>query len=433
MGLLLFTRSLLFGQNVLAHWPDHTKVDKWFSDTTKVALGSLGRQYVVTDFGVVQDSTMVQTTALQKVIDRAHDDGGGVIVIPKGTFLSGSLFFKQGTHLYLSEGSRLKGADRIEHFPVLQTRIEGQTCRYFAALVNAEGLDGFTISGPGTIDGNGYHYWKEFWIRRQWNPECTNKDAQRPRLVYLSCCKNVTVADVHMENSPFWTNHLYRCDHVRYLGVSIYAPTEGVKAPSSDAIDLDACSDVLIHGCYMNVNDDAIALKGGKGEWADTLSENGPNERILVDRCTFATVHACLTVGSESVYDRNVVMQNCLSTNANRVLWLKMRPDTPQHYEFVSVCGMKGYADKFLVIRPWTQFYAPEDRPDKPRSRCNDISIEQVEMSCNRFFDVAPSADYQLDKFSFQGINVKETVNSFNIQLLPKAQISDVVINGKRY
>ena len=256
-------------------WPDGTVMDAWFKDTTKVDVAKLGKQYVITDFGVKQDSTVVQTAAIQAVIDRAAQNGGGVVVIPEGTYLTGALFFKQGTHLHVI--GRLKGSDRIIDFPYMTTRIEGETCTYFCALINADGLDGFTISGKGTIDGNGLNYWQEFWIRRKWNPQCTNKDAQRPRLTYISNSKNVTVQDVKLINSPFWTNHVYKSSHVRYLDCYIYAPTENIwapdptrGAPSSDAIDIDACTDVMVNGCFMHVNDDAVVLKGGKGTWADT-------------------------------------------------------------------------------------------------------------------------------------------------------------------
>lgn len=205
-----------------ALFPDGTPIPAWFSDTSRVDVNQLGKKYVVTDYGVSTDSTVVQTEALQAVIDRAAQEGGGVIVIPKGTFLSGSLFFRQGTHLYVAEGGRLKGSDRIRHFKILDTRMEGQSIKYFAALVNADGIDGFTITGPGTIDGNGYNYWEEFWIRREYNRQCTNLEAMRPRLTYISNCKNVTVQDVRLINSPFWTNHVYRSDHVRFLGCYIF-------------------------------------------------------------------------------------------------------------------------------------------------------------------------------------------------------------------
>ena len=328
----------------------------------------------------------------------------------------------------MEEGGKLKGSEYIADFPILETRIEGQTCKYFAALVNADNLDGFTIAGKGTIDGNGYHYWEEFWIRRKWNPQCTNKDEQRPRLVYISNCRNVTVQDVHLQNSPFWTNHLYRCDHVRYLDCHIFAPTTGVKAPSSDAIDIDVCHDILVSGCYMSVNDDAIAIKGGKGTWADKAPENGPNYNILIDNCRYGVVHGCLTLGSESVYDKNIVLSNIDVNKANRVLWLKMRPDTPQHYEYVTVENIKGTTGSFLVVRPWTQFFKPEKRDDMPLSQCNNIVMRDIKMDCNNFFDVGTSDKYKLKDFTFENILVSDKKQAFDPNMIENTVVKNVKI-----
>ena len=411
-------------------WPDGTPIAEWFNDTTKVDVNTLGKKYVITEYGVKNDSTIVQTEAIQKVIDLAASNGGGVIVIPRGTYLSGSLFFKQGTHLYVEEGGTLKGSDRIANFKILETRIEGQTCKYFSALVNADGIDGFVIAGKGTINGDGRHYWEEFWIRRQWNRECTNKDAQRPRLTYISNCKNVTVQDVRLINSPFWTNHIYKSDHARYIDCYIYAPTSGIKAPSSDAIDIDVCHDVLVHGCYMNVNDDAVVLKGGKGTWADKDANNGPNYNILIQNCHYGTVHGCLTLGSESVHDRNVIIRNCHADNANRVIWLKMRPDTPQHYEYVTVENFTGKTGSFLVVRPWTQFFKPENREDMPLSTCNNIVLKNINMECKNFFDVGASEKYKLIDFTFENIDVKDQKNAFTKDIIENTIVKNMKING---
>ncbi len=411
-------------------WPDGTPIAEWFNDTTKVDVNTLGKKYVITEYGVKNDSTIVQTEAIQNVIDLAASNGGGVIVIPRGTYLSGSLFFKQGTHLYVEESGTLKGSDRIANFKILETRIEGQTCKYFSALVNADGIDGFVIAGKGTINGDGRHYWEEFWIRRQWNRECTNKDAQRPRLTYISNCKNVTVQDVHLINSPFWTNHIYKSDHARYIDCYIYAPTSGIKAPSSDAIDIDVCHDVLVHGCYMNVNDDAVVLKGGKGTWADKDENNGPNYNILIQNCHYGNVHGCLTLGSESVHDRNVIIRNCHADNANRVIWLKMRPDTPQHYEYVTVDNFTGKTGSFLVVRPWTQFFKPENREDMPLSTCNNIVLKNINMECKNFFDVGASEKYKLVDFTFENIDVKDQKNAFTKDIIENTIVKNVKING---
>jgi len=398
------------GKKAVETWPDGIVMDAWFMEKGRVDVNALGRQYVLTDYGVLAGSTDVQTRQIQAVIDRCAQEGGGVVVVPTGTFKTGALFFKQGTHLHLSEGAVLLGSERIIDFPILTTRIEGETCKYFAALVNADGLDGFTITGKGTIDGNGLKYWQEFWLRRQWNPQCTNKDAQRPRLTYVSNSRNVTIQDVHLINSPFWTNHVYKSNHVRYLDCYIYAPTENVYAPqpkrgapSSDAIDIDACTDVLVDGCYMHVNDDAVVLKGGKGTWADKDSTNGNCERILIQNCHYGRVHGCLTFGSESLHDRNVILRNCQTDNADRVLWLKMRPDTPQHYEYVLVENITGHCGRFLFIHPWTQFFKPGDRKDMPLSRCNNITMRNISVESQTMFDVKTSEKYELSDFSYDG------------------------------
>lgn len=413
------------------NWPDGSKMDPWFEDTAKVDVAALGKQYVITDYGVRNNPDAVQTDAIQAVIDRCAKEGGGVVVVPTGTFLTGSLFFKPGTHLHLREGATLKGSDRIENFRVVETRIEGETCKYFAAIVNADGVDGFTITGHGTIDGNGYQYWNEFWIRRKWNPQCTNKDAQRPRDVYISNSANVTLQDVHIINSPFWTTHIYNCHHVRYLGCFIYAPTKEVKGPSTDAIDIDKCHDVLISGCYMNVNDDAVVIKGGKGTYADTMSVNGPVSRVLVQDCRYGTVHAMMTLGSESLHDSNIIMRRCTAESVSRVLWLKMRPDTPQQYENVLVDGISGKAKSGLVIRPWTQFFKPLERKDMPRSYCRNVTLRNIKMDCQNFFDVGTSDKYDLSDFAFENIDVTDKKNAFDKKMIKRTNVKNVRINGK--
>lgn len=96
---------------------------------------------------------------------------------------------------------------------------------------------------------------------------------------------------MNLQNAHFWTNHLYQCDHVKYLNCRIYSPASPIKAPSTDAIDIDVCHDVLVKNCFREVNDDSIVLKGGKGPWADTAPENGINERVLVEDCIYGFCH----------------------------------------------------------------------------------------------------------------------------------------------
>lgn len=412
-------------------FPDGSKIPNWFSEVKKIKLEDLGKQFNIKDFGAVDDSTIIQTAIIQKAIDKANSLGGGVIVIPKGTFLSGALFFKPNTHLYVSEGAVLKGSDNIADYPYIPSRIEGQSIDYFSALVNAYGVDGLTISGEGTINGNGLKYWEAFWQRRKENPKCTNLEVSRPRLVFIWNSDNVQVQDVKLINSGFWSSHYYQCNYVKVLDVRISSPHEPVKAPSTDATDLDVCSNVLIKGCYMAVNDDAIALKGGKGPWADKDSTNGENTNIIIEDCEFGFCHSALTCGSEAIHNKNIVMRNCHVNEAMRLLWLKMRPDTPQKYEYITVENIRGQAHSMVYVKPWTQFFDLKGRKDVPLSYSENITLRNIELDCEVFFDIAIGESNRLSDFTFENLKIKAKNADYNKGLIKGLTLSNVIVNDK--
>ncbi|WP_181308971.1 glycoside hydrolase family 28 protein [Rufibacter sp. XAAS-G3-1] len=441
---LLLLLSLTLNLRALAKevFPDGTPIPDWFRQNKPTDITKLGKLYHIADYNVQNDSTVLQTTLLQAVIDKAHENGGGVVIIPKGTFLSGALFFKKGTHLHLEEGGRLKGSDDISNFPLVMTRMEGQTLKYFAALVNADGLDGFTISGKGTIDGNGLRYWKSFWLRRQFNPSTTNMDEMRPRLVYISHSKNVQLSGVRLVNSPFWTTHLYKCENVKLLDLYIYSPKEPVKAPSSDAVDIDACKNVLIKNCYMSVNDDAVALKGGKGPRADKDPNNGGNQNIIIEDCTYGFCHGALTFGSESIHNRNIILRRIKINHAQRLLWFKMRPDTPQIYEHVLVEDIEGHdIGNFIFIQPWTQFFDLKGEQVAGTSNIRNITMRNIKLDCDNFFNVGASKEinpakgfgYKLSDFRFENIHVTAKNHlEINTSIIDNFKGKNVTVNKKK-
>ena len=416
-------------KNTKQLFPDGTPISSWFTVNKKVSLPQLGKAYVITDYGVKNDSTLVQTEAIQKIIDLATEKGG-VIVIPQGTFLSGALFFKPKTHLHVVEGGKLKGSDNIEDYPKLPSRMEGQSLDYFTALVNAYQVDGFTISGKGTIDGNGLKYWQAFWQRRKENPNCTNLEVSRPRLVFVWKSNNVQIQDVKLHNSGFWTTHLYQCNNVKVLDAHIFSPEKPVKAPSTDAIDIDACTNVLVKGCYLSVNDDAIALKGGKGPWADKVPNNGANKNIIIEDCEFGFCHSALTCGSEAIHNRNIIMRNCYVNEATRVLWLKMRPDTPQLYEYILVENVKGNSHSLLFVKPWKQFFDLQGRKDVPLSYSDHVTLRNIEVKCDIFYDVAVSEYDKLSNFTFENFKVESKNPAIDKSVVKGFTLKNVVVNG---
>ncbi len=413
-------------------FPDGKPISKWFKETQNVNLKSLGKQYRITDYGVINDSTVLQTKQIQQVIDMAAENGGGVLVVPQGTFLSGSLFFKPKTHLHLEKNAVLKGSDDISDFPLLTTRIEGQTLTYYGALINADGLDGFTISGKGMLNGNGFRFWRAFWLRLKWNPKCTNMDEQRPRIIYLSNCKNVQVEGIKIANSPYWSTHYYKCNNLKLLNLHITTPRKPMEAPSTDAVDLDVCKNVLIKNCYMSVCDDAVCLKGGKGPWADQDASNGSNEDIIIEDCQYGYCHSALTCGSESVHNRNIIFRHSTVDKALILLHFKMRPDTPQKYEYILVENIKGNATSFITIAPWSQFYDLKDRKDIPLSYAENITMRNIDLKCNIFFNVKPSKQYQLSDFYFQNLHIQAKEGDIDKSIIKSFITKNVTINSQK-
>lgn len=405
-------------------FPDGTVIDEWFYECVTPQLCDYKNKRKITDYGVKDDGN-VYTEKIQHLIDELTSLGGGLIVVPNGEYYTGALFFKKGVSLYLEKGGVLKGSDCVTDYPIMETRIEGQTCLYLSALINADGVDGFTIFGEGVIDGNGERSWKAFWHRRKWNPECTNKDEQRPRLIYVSNSTNVIFSGCVFQNSHFWTTHIYKCKRVKYLNCKLLSP-KGL-APSTDAIDIDVCSDVLIKNCYFAVNDDAVVLKGGKGYNADKLSENGINERIIIEDCEYGYCHGGLTCGSESVHNRNVILRRIKVDGLTRLLWLKFRPDTPQRYEYVSIENVVGNAKYMLFVKPWTQFYREEGKVTH-LSNAHDIIIKDCDLTCEEFFCVDVSEKYELYDFLLNNLKIKTAKNTFNRKSIKNIVFKNVEI-----
>lgn len=439
--MLISLWASVFGKKATDRWPDGTEISTWFKDTTSVNISALGKQYRITNYGILNDGK-VYTREMQALIDKVAEDGGGVIVVPEGTYTTGALFFRQGVHLHIYDGGTLMGSNDPSDYPILRTRIEGETCQYYSALINADGLDGFTISGKGTIDGNGLTYWKHFWERRSWNPKCTNKDEQRPRLVYVSNSKNVQIEGVKLQNSAFWTTHIYNSENVKLLRLHIYSPAKPVKAPSTDAIDLDVVKNILVKNCYMSVNDDAVAIKGGKGPYADywrnsypeidinkfpEMVGDGGNENIIIEDCVYGFCHGCLTLGSESVYDHNIILRRIKVDEANNLLWLKMRPDTPQQYEYITVEDIIGNGKNFILVAPWTQFYDLKGRKTTPMSYSDHITMRNINFECETFFNVKPQEDqYHLSNFMFENLSISAKKPDFHPEYVENFAVKNV-------
>ena len=109
---------------------------------------------------------------------------------------------------------------------------------------------------------------------------------------------------------------------------------------------------------------------------------------------------------------------------------MRPQPVTPQHYEKIRVENVKGTCTSFLVVRPWTQFFQPGDRPDMPLSQCNDITFRDIDVDTQDFFDVGTSDKYRLLNFTFENCTVRDKKQSFDPTMIEGCKVKKLSING---
>jgi polygalacturonase len=398
-----------------------------------IMVAAASQDYVITLHGVSADSTKLNTTAIQSVIDKAEANGGGTIVVPKGVYLTGALFFKPKTKLLLQEGAELKGSDDISNYPLIPSRMEGRSIYYYAALINAYHVDSFSITGPGTINGNGLRFWESFWAyrdsMRKIGKTATNLEVHRPRMLFIWGCNNVIIQNVKLRNSGFWTTHLYQCNNVLIENCDIRSPYNPVPAPSTDGIDIDVCKKVTIRKCYISVNDDAVCIKGGKGPDAHKKGENGMVEDILIEDCVFGESHGTLTFGSECIHARNITMRNCKMEHNTSILRLKMRPDTYQIYEKVLIENITGSCGTIISMAPWKQFFDMGGSTEKPFAAVRNITFSNINVQCKRVGEMEGNPADTVSNILFKSSTITAEAATLKTNYT-KIKFEKVTVNG---
>lgn len=409
------------------------------SGSALMAYAKTPSEALITDFGAKADGATVNTRAIQAAIDHLAAGHGGTVVVPRGVFVSGALFLKPRVNLRLDAGAMLRCSTDMANFPVQRTRIEGHFEEKFnPALINAKNCDGLEITGEGTLDGAGRPIWDLFWKLRNAAPNpgnFPNLGVPRARMALIESSRGVKIEGITFKDSQFWNLHVYNCDGVVVRQVRFEVPDDYRQAPSTDGIDIDSSRNVTVDGCFFSVTDDCIACKGSKGPHAMEDRDSPPVEHIRVRNCVYKRGGGVLTLGSEATIVRDVVVENCRIIGNVRIATLKLRPDTPQHYEDITFRNItsESTAGAIIAVQPWSQYFNLQGETP-PKSVVRNLSLIGIKGHFSGFGVIRPNpgqteiSNVLLKDFDVELPQGKEKLAVSGVTDL---KFENVVVNGK--
>jgi polygalacturonase len=256
--------------------------------------------YNILDYGAIADGKTINTKAIQTAIDRCSHTGGRVMV-PAGIFVTGTLYIKSKVTICLADSAKILGSPSFSDYPNNEVQYknffthfpDGRT-RTNKALFFAEGMSNITITGKGTIDGNGTS--KEFDLG---DDAFSAKSKERPCTILFINCKRIKVTNIHLTDPAYWLENYINCDGLLLKGLSIYNHSNS----NVDGMDIDS-RNVIVDSCTIDSDDDAICFK--------SHSRNNICENIVVRNCTIASNCNAIKFGTTSIGGfRNIRISHC--------------------------------------------------------------------------------------------------------------------------
>jgi len=258
----------------------------------------------VTQYGAVGDGKTLNTTAIQKAINDCHQKGGGKVIFPAGTYLSGTIVLKDRVTLHLNKDARLLGSTDINDYQNIDPFTEGLGIDVGWALLVAVDAHHIGLEGEGAIDGQGAKL-KEQQILTDTRPE-SQRWGRRPFLLRIVRCEDVSVQGITLNYAAAWTSHYFQSKHINIEKVKIVS--HGVA--HNDGIDIDGCQDVHIKDCDVESGDDALCFK--------TTSSQMACRDIVISGMRLKSNQGAIKMGTESMAPfENITISDCYIYDTN--------------------------------------------------------------------------------------------------------------------
>ena len=284
------------------------------------------------------------------------------------------MFIKSGVNLHLSKGTTLLASDNIQDYPEFPSRIAGIEMTWPSAVINILDAENAALTGEGFIDCRGKVFWDKYWAMREEYEKknlrwIVDYDCKRVRGVLVSNSKHITLKDFMLVRTGFWACQILYSDHCSVSGLTINNNVGG-HGPSTDGIDIDSSTNILVENCDVDCNDDNICIKAGRD--ADGLRVNRPTENVVVRNCIARKGAGLLTCGSETSGSiRNVLAHDLIAYGTGSVLRLKSSMNRGGTVENIYVTGVEAdsVSNVLEVDLNWHPKYSYSKLPVEYESR----------------------------------------------------------------
>jgi polygalacturonase len=307
------------------------------SSLAEAGVGQPNLLFNVRDYGTAGNGKRKDTRALQAAIDACAGAGGGTVFVPPGRYLTGAIRLQSRVNLHLDSGAVILASQDPADYPVYPSPWQDGT-RVISSLIYGENLTESSVTGRGTIDGQGHVWWVRayetiFEYAKEYHahlPSLTEAERReeieklrfgRPHLIRWVNCKNVLLEGVTIINSPCEAVWPVFCEYLTITGVTILNPS---PSPDTDGFDPESCRNVHISDCHIECDDDCIAIKSGTDAVGRKMGR--PSENIAITNLTTVRGLSGVALGSEMSGDiRNISISNCTFLGTARGIWIKTR------------------------------------------------------------------------------------------------------------
>ena len=398
-------------------------------------------RWPVTDHGAVGDGATMNTKAIQDTIDQCAASGGGVVVVPKGVFFSGAIFFKQGVILLIEKDGILKGSTNSADYPQVQTRWEGNERLWTSAFVNFFNMTNVTLSGEGMIDGSGTEFSRGGPRRAPSTnapiaiispasnnvPRAIGGGGGRPRLIAFQSCKAVHVSGLHFKDEASWCLFMVYCEDVLAENLVIRAAH---TIPSSDGMDIDSCNHVHVIGCDIDCDDDCISIKCGKDD--DGRRVNRPSENILIEKTRFGYGQGGVAMGSEVTGGiHHVEVRDCVFEDGNWApIRFKSQPSRGGLIDDITYrdCQLHGTREAFEFNMEW-RMVGPIQPPAKVLTEVRNVKLINITGTANSVGSFHGTAADPITGVKFTGCEITAQ-RGLTLEHTRDVDMSGLKING---